>query len=112
MNFLLTGLKQINNWKIIEIKNYCNQLSNHLKNKLIRFGIKFENEKYFNPHLFAIGLPEKISPEFMKKKLEEKMIYVSLRGNEIRISLNVYNNIHDINKFISAIKSSLDISKI
>jgi selenocysteine lyase/cysteine desulfurase len=106
---MLAGLKQINNWGISNIEDYCSALAEILVNELKPIGILFEDEDYFKPHLFSLGLPEKVDLLKFKEKLESNNIYVSLRGKNIRVSINVFNNEKEIGSLVSLVKKSLNI---
>ena len=111
-NFLLTpilieGLKQIQKWGVQQIHDYCFSLFSEIKNGLSPIGIGFEENDYTYPHLFALKLPESISPETMKTNLEKNNIYVSLRGSYIRVSINVFNNQRDVKALIDCIEKKL-----
>ena len=51
--------------------------------------------------------PKEINPLNLKKTLDNEKIYVSLRGNNVRVSLNVFNNDDDIEKLICVVKKEL-----
>ena len=104
---MLAGLKQINSWGVSNIVDYCDQLSQNMIKKLKPLNISFENKKYFKPHLFSLGIPKEINPVNLKKRLDNEKIYVSLRGNNVRVSLNVFNNDDDIEKLICVVKKEL-----
>jgi selenocysteine lyase/cysteine desulfurase len=104
---MLRGLKQINKWGILSIEDYCNQLAQSLLKKLKPLNFSFETKKYFKPHLFSLGLPKEINPLDLKNRLDNERIYVSLRGSNIRISINVFNNDNDIEKLVSVIKKEI-----
>mgnify|MGYP001189528777 FL=1 len=104
---MLAGLKQINSWGISNIVDYCDQLAQNMIKKLKPLNISFENKKYFKPHLFSLGIPKEINPVNLKKRLDNEKIYVSLRGNNVRVSLNVFNNDDDIEKLIYVVKKEL-----
>ena len=111
-NFLLTpilieGLKQIQQWGVQQIHNYCYSLFSEIKNELLPIGIGFEENDYTYPHLFSLKLPQKISPVAMKASLERNNIYVSLRGSNIRVSLNVFNNQYDVKALKDCIQKKL-----
>ncbi|MAE15677.1 MAG: aminotransferase, partial [Crocinitomicaceae bacterium] len=53
------------------------------------------------------GLPCEIDPLNLKNRLDNEKIYVSLRGSNIRVSINVFNNEEDIEKLVSVIKKEL-----
>ena len=105
---MLAGLQQINDWGISNIENYCSALAEILVNELKPIGILFEDEDYFKPHLFSLGLPEKVDLLKFKEKLESNNIYVSLRGKNIRVSINVFNNEKEIGSLVSLVKKSLN----
>ena len=104
---MLRGLKQINKWGVKNIEEYCNQLAENLLSKLKPLNFSFETKKYFKSHLFSLGLPCEINPLNLKNKLDNEKIYVSLRGSNIRVSINVFNNEEDIEKLVSVIKREL-----
>jgi len=107
MPILLEGLKQINEWSVDNIYNYCENLSQPIKNKLSEMGILFEDNKYFSPHLFSLNLPKNVNPILLKSNLEKNQVFISLRGDFLRVSLNVFNNKKDVNKLIDVIHKTI-----
>ena len=101
---MLEGLKQINKWGVENIYKYCSKLFDTLKINCQNIDVSFEHYDYFSPHLFSLGLPNTTNPKELKEKLDKNKVYVSLRGNNLRISLNVFNNIEDIEKLVEIIK--------
>ena len=101
---MLNGLKQINIWGINNIETYCKKLSEKLIDELRPLGIIFENENYISSHLFSLGLPKHLNLLSFKKILEENKIRVSVRGSNLRVSINVFNNENDINKLVETVK--------
>ena len=57
--------------------------------------------------MFSLGLPDKINPLNLKNRLDKENIYISLRGSNIRVSLNIFNDVQDIERLISVIKKEL-----
>ena len=107
MPILLEGLKQVNKWTVQSIQSYCKDLTSPLIKKLNEIGINFENKEYFSPHLFSLTLPEKIDPIVLKSNLEKNNIIISIRGDFLRVSLNVFNNEKDIEKLINIITKTI-----
>ena len=101
---MLEGLKQINKWGVENIYKYCSKLFDTLKINCQNIDVSFEHYDYFSPHLFSLGLPNNTNPKELKEKLDKNKVYVSLRGNNLRISLNVFNNIEDIEKLVEIIR--------
>ena len=101
---MLNGLKQINSWGINNIESYCKKLTKIVINELSPLGIAFENENYFTYHLFSLGLPKHLNLLTFKKILEKKKIRVSIRGANLRVSINVFNDERDIDKLVETVK--------
>ena len=101
---MLNGLKQINSWGINNIESYCKKLSKIVISELSPLGIAFENENYFTYHLFSLGLPKHLNLLTFKKILEKKKIRVSIRGANLRVSINVFNDERDIDKLVDTVK--------
>ncbi len=106
MPMLRESLKQIMKWKPNEIEAYCKSLIQPLINYLESLGVAFEKEKYFSNHLFALQLPANINMELLKNNLIKNNIYTSIRGNYLRVSVNVFNDEKDILKLINVIKQT------
>ena len=101
---MLNGLKQINSWGINNIESYCKKLSKIVISELSPLGIAFENENYFTYHLFSLGLPKHLNLLTFKKILEKKKIRVSIRGANLRVSINIFNDERDIDKLVETVK--------
>ena len=101
---MLNGLKQINSWGINNIESYCKKLTKIVISELSPLGIAFENENYFTYHLFSLGLPKHLNLLTFKKILEKKKIRVSIRGANLRVSINVFNDERDIDKLVETVK--------
>jgi selenocysteine lyase/cysteine desulfurase len=97
---MLEGLKQLNKWGIENIAKYCDNLFNELKESCNPNTVIFEDPKYASPHLFSLGLDKNIDTKKLKGKLEDNNIYVSLRGDSLRVSINIFNDSNDIKKLV------------
>ena len=105
-NFILTpmlseAIRQVIEWTPNAIQGYCKSITQNVLPNLERNGFFIEDSEFRGHHLFGIYLPKNVSIEAMKKKISEKNIFVSYRGNAIRIAPNVYNTKEDIEKLIS-----------
>ena len=103
MPMLHEALKQLNLWKPATIQNYCQNLGKPLISHLQDSGVVFENKNYFSYHLFPLKLPNSINLDLLKHNLEKNNIYISLRGDYLRISLHVFNDSKDVEKLIEVI---------
>ncbi|WP_298313864.1 aminotransferase class V-fold PLP-dependent enzyme [uncultured Aquimarina sp.] len=105
-NFVLTpmmirAVEQLVEWQPKNIQEYGKNISRKAIQKLRELGCFIEDDAYRAHHLFGIYLPNHINVEEIKAKLKEAQIFVSYRGNAMRVSCNVYNTEEDFEKLIN-----------
>ena len=93
---LLEAMKQIEEWGIENIQEYCANLTRESIFKLRDAGYYIEGENWRSNHLFGVYLPEGMQTSLVKEALEKNKVYVSIRGASVRVSPNVYNTPDDI----------------
>jgi selenocysteine lyase/cysteine desulfurase len=92
----IAALKQLIEWGSDNIQDYCRRLTEGVIPKWREHGFWVEDSDWRSHHLFGVQLPPYIPIELLQQKLKEKNISVSLRGDFVRISPNVYNVSADI----------------
>lgn len=97
---LIKSIEQINEWKPDKIQDYCKHISKNTINQLRELGCFIEEEAFRAHHLFGIYLPKHLNLEKLKAQFIKNNIYVSFRGNAIRVSPNVYNSESDLEKIV------------
>lgn len=107
-NFILlpmlnAALKQVLAWGPANIENYCADLMQPLVAFLREKGFGVEEDAYRSKHLMGIGLPPHISLTDITTMLKENKVYVSVRGQSLRISVHLYNSATDIEKLIQVL---------
>lgn len=112
-NFILmpiskAALKQISLWTVPEIQKYSRNLVQPLIAYLKDLGAKFESDKYFSSHLFALKLPSEVDVNQLRNNLEINKVYISVRGQYLRISVNIFNDEEDINQLIKSIEATIE----
>ena len=103
MPMLDEALGQLLEWGIENIQNYTRQLGEPLISFFKDKGVALEDEKYRAFHLMGLPLPDHTDGETLLKELQSRKVFVSLRGSNIRISINVFNNQEDVHELISAL---------
>ncbi|MEK6152387.1 aminotransferase class V-fold PLP-dependent enzyme [Flavobacteriaceae bacterium 3-367] len=98
---LIKALEQLLEWQPKNIQNYCGTISMDTVEALRSKDCFVENDAFRAKHLFGIYLPKAMSLETIKQGLVDQKIYVSYRGNAIRVSCNVYNTEADLKKLLS-----------
>lgn len=104
VDMLNEGIKQINKWGVDNIYNYIKKISSKYFEMLDRSKVWYEEEDYRAGHLF--GLKPKKNLKKILKKIREKNIYISLRGDVIRVSPSVYNTEKDILKLFECVSEN------
>lgn len=97
------ALKKVLEWQSIDIQEHCNSISRETVSGLREKGCYIDNDDQRTHHLFGVELPESSNIEKIKSTLLQNKIYVSYRGNYIRISSHLYNRKEDFDKFYNII---------
>ena len=97
---LTKSIEQLQEWQPKNIQQYCHSISKSSIEKLRELGCFIEEEDYRRKHLFGVYLPKHVDLEKLKNTFYNNNVYVSFRGNAIRISSNVYNDEQDFERLI------------
>jgi len=101
-----TALHQLNEWGVEQISEYAQQLTHGAVQELKDLGCQIEEDKYRCGHLFGVRLAEGMDMDLLKKHFSNNKIYVSQRGNAIRISTHLFNNSTDFFKLVHCFKNA------
>lgn len=103
----IEALKQVIAWTPKAIQDYCKTISGKAVIELKKLGCKIEDDDYRTHHLFGIELPEGLDLHALKKDLFSKNIFVSFRGNYIRISCHLFNTAEDFKPLVNCLSNHL-----
>lgn len=92
------AVQQLNHWGPERIQEYCRHISAGPIKQLKEKGFSIEDEGWRGSHLFGIRFPQTANLDTIKQQLLRHKVYVSYRGNAIRVSPNVYNTSTDLQK--------------
>lgn len=98
------ALGQLLKWGIPEIQQYCGNLARPLIQYFMERGSAPDEGDYRAHHLMGLQLPEGTDGTALVEELQRRRVYVSLRGSNIRISINVFNNEEDLFELMAALK--------
>ncbi|MBL4662450.1 MAG: aminotransferase class V-fold PLP-dependent enzyme [Flavobacteriaceae bacterium] len=99
---LTEGIRQLITWTQQGIQTYCEAITKEAIEQLTQQkGCFVEDSNYRGQHLFGIYLPESMNIYTVKTNISAQNILVSIRGNAIRVSPNVYNNKKHLEKLVS-----------
>jgi selenocysteine lyase/cysteine desulfurase len=102
---LIESLKLINKWKPANIQKYCNSITKDAIDELRANGYWIEDNDSRGQHLFGIRAPKHVDIDKVIAKFKKNKVYVSFRGNAMRIAVNVYNTGRDLEKLASLLLS-------
>jgi len=97
------ALGQLLEWGVADIQEYSRKLGIPLIDYFMEKGTPVDDEEHRAFHLMGLQLPSGTTGEALLGELNSRNVYVSLRGNNLRISLNVFNNEEDVRELISAL---------
>ena len=103
----IAALKQVIEWTPKAIQNYCKHISKEAVIELENLGCVIVNGDYRTHHLFGVELPNNLNLKTLKTALNAQNIYVSFRGNFVRVSCHLYNTKADFETLVNCFKSVL-----
>ena len=103
----IAALKQVLEWTPKEIQKYCKETTAEMVQILRHHSCYIMEDNERAHHLFGVKLPKKIDIEALKNKLKEENIFISFRGEYIRISCHLYNTKEDFKKLTNCVLSLL-----
>lgn len=109
-NFILvpmlsTALEQILAWEVDNIQTYCQNLVMEPIERLQEMGYRVEEQDSRGAHLFGIRVPQHIDQDRLKQQLQDQKVYVSYRGDAIRVSPHLYNDATDMDRLVACLQT-------
>jgi selenocysteine lyase/cysteine desulfurase len=102
---LIRSLQQIKEWGVDSIYSYISTLTQYTEEKAREMNLDVLSVPNRAGHLMGIRFNKGV-PQKLINNLKEESIYVSVRGNSIRIAPHLYNSKDDIEKLMSVISLS------
>lgn len=99
------ALVQLLDWSPKRIQEYAGGLKNSLVGFQTKRNLPLEVNEFTANHLFSLPLPKGQDLNQVKSILEQEKILVSVRGESLRISINVFNEQSDIDQLMGALDS-------
>ena len=111
-NFILipmleAALKMLLSWKIEHIQTYCRDTFAAAVNALAAMGCAIEKPENRAHHLFGVRTQGLFDANALQAALKQRNVLVSMRGDAIRISPNVYNEAHEMDVLVECFQKAL-----
>lgn len=103
---MLAAIEQLLEWGVADIQKYCAAITVEAINQMREMGFHIAPESQRSAHLFGIQLDDKVDRDRLQKAFQEKKVWISFRGNALRVGPNVYNDSKDLEKLAECLKIS------
>ncbi len=111
-NFILVpmlqkALDQILDWGVDAIQDYTKSISTRPIELMRSLGVHIEEDNFRSHHLFGLWLPDSLDQIRFASELKEKNIFVSLRGDVVRVAPHVYSTEEDLMALAEAVRKAI-----
>jgi len=96
------ALTQLLAWGVPEVADTIASLTSYLATGADKIGLETAPEQLRAPHLMGIRFPGGL-PSGLAESLAAQRIYVSIRGDSVRVSPHVYNTTADCDRLLDAL---------
>lgn len=99
----IAALRQLHDWRPTRIAEYLHRLIEHAVLRANALGITVPPAAARSPHMIGMRLSPGVAPDALGQMLERRKIFISVRGQKLRVSPHVYNTLDDIDRLFDAI---------
>lgn len=107
---LAAALEMVLEWQPERIQAYCERLIAGLVEEAPGLGYRMEAAGGRAHHLFGIRTPDGVDPNALREELDRRGLSVSVRGSALRVSPHVYNDLHDVDALLDALRAASHVS--
>jgi selenocysteine lyase/cysteine desulfurase len=104
---LVQAMEEVLGRGVSRIQDYWTDLVQNILPDIGDLGYQVEDEAWRASHLFGLRLPPEVSLERLHEALSQQQIMVSVRGDAVRVSPNVYNDRSDMEALVQALRQAL-----
>jgi selenocysteine lyase/cysteine desulfurase len=101
---LNAALDQLLDWGSERIQAYCSLLASALITGARELGYRVADESSRCGHLFALRAPAGMDLTHLAAHLRQRGVFVSVRGDFLRVSPHVYNDETDVNALLEGLR--------
>jgi selenocysteine lyase/cysteine desulfurase len=108
---LAAAVEQVSEWTPSAVQQYCRRLTEPLAAAAAAMGYQLEERAFRAGHLMGIRMPEGLDTQSVKARLQERNIFVSIRGQAVRVAPHVYSRKEDIDALIEVLAECAGVSR-
>jgi selenocysteine lyase/cysteine desulfurase len=105
MPMAIASLEQILGWSVDAVAESLSRLTTLLADEAAAIGLEVPPPHARAPHMIGLNLPSGV-PADLPERLAARSIYVSVRGDSIRVSPHLYNDEGDVKRLIEQLAST------
>ena len=106
MPMLIAALELLLEWTPEAVQAYCRALMVDAVAEARTLGYAVEDEAWRGWHMFGLRLPEGVEAARLQALLRERCVHVSVRGDAVRVSPNVYSEPADVEALMDALRAA------
>lgn len=103
---LAEALELLEAWGVEAVAARCRELTDRAARGARAAGWRAEPSEGRCANIVGLGAPDGRDPAAVGRRLEERGVHVSLRGDAIRVSPHVYNDESDVDALLEALEES------
>jgi selenocysteine lyase/cysteine desulfurase len=110
MPMAIKALEQMHAWEVAEINASLRRITETIIERTDNFGLVAPNAKHRAGHMTGLRLAagaDRSQIDELEQRLADKQIYLSVRGDSLRIAPHLHVNNDDIDRLVSALADSL-----
>ena len=102
----VAALTQVLEWSVPRIASGIGALTTRIAEGAVALGCTGPAERDRVRHIVGVKLPRGL-PSGLTERLAEARVYVSVRGDSIRVAPHLYNDDRDVERFVTVLRKSL-----
>lgn len=98
----IAALRQLLGWQVDNIRDTLREVTGRIEQEARRLGLDPVPAERRVDHMLGIRSPRSLPPDLMAR-LAAAQVYVSVRGQSIRVSPHVYNTAEDVRRLLAVL---------
>jgi selenocysteine lyase/cysteine desulfurase len=100
------AIRQLLEWGVEDISQTLRTITDPIADWAFRMGFKVAGKADRVPHIIGLSMPGALTGS-LSPHLADNRVYVSIRGNSIRISPHLYNTPEDVDRLLSTLEKAV-----
>jgi selenocysteine lyase/cysteine desulfurase len=100
----IAAIEQILAWGVDRIAATCHRMTDTIAGAAGELGLRVPPPRARSPHLIGVALPPTLPADVLSERLRAAQVHVSVRGDVVRISPHVYNDLDDIARLVDELR--------